>query len=395
MKNKFLLIGLLVWIPLLYGCVKSFDANLSLNLNILVVNGIITDQTKTQTISLSRSVSRNRADSTTISQPVTKASVTVIVDSTTRLLLVETSPGVYQLPTGFRGQVGHTYQLRFQTADGASYASSVETMVAVPPISRAYGQPHSGVVAIGDTSSAATDVFVDYQDPPSTGNFYLWRWRDYEVQTYCASCKQGRYVVRDVGPVGSGPLEVLGCVTDTSIRSYVYYDYPCRGQCWDIFYSTNLDIFSDLYTNGKLQVGHLVATIPAYQPQPALIVVEQLSLSANAYRYYKILADQTQTNGTLADSPPAPTIGNVKNITNADESVAGYFSAASVSAMSYKFNRQGLGVTKYIGLFRAETNRFPNLEDGRTSAILGNGIPSAICIPSRTRTDQLPPGWNN
>ena len=187
---------------------------------------------------------------------------------------------------------------------------------------------------------------------------------------------------------------MLGCVVDTTIRSYVYYDYPCRSQCWEILYSSRIDIFSDVYTNGKLQIGHRVATIPAYGGKPGLLAIEQLSLSANAYRYYKLFADQVQNTGTLADSPPAPIVGNMKNLSNAQENVVGYFSAASVATYSYKFNRRNLGINKFISLLRSTTRRNANRETDRGNAIFGSQFPSAICIPSRTRTDLLPPGWN-
>lgn len=374
---------------LMYGCVSSYEPSLTLNADLVVINGIITDQPGRQIITLSRS--RSTADSTS-SSPIEKATVDVLVDGNP-VRLSETSPGSYVLPAAFKGQVGHTYQLRFQTLEGVDYKSSEELMLSVPPILKAYDSPHKGLVSIGDTTIPATDIFVDYQDPGQTANFYLWRWRTYEVQDYCASCHQGRYLIRDVGPLGNGPLEVLGCVVDQSIPSYLTYDYPCRGLCWDIFYSTRLDVFSDVYTNGKQQQGHLVATIPAYQVKPALISIEQLSLSANAYRYYKLFAEQVQNTGTLADSPPAPISGNIKNSTNALENVVGYFSAASVFVQNYKFSRSGLAMKSYIGLFKAQNGRAPLKEQERNNPIFGGQNPSALCLPSASRTDLLPPGW--
>ncbi len=377
-------------IALLGGCVSNYDPHLKLSADLLVVTGILTDQATPQTITLSRA--RSNADSS-VSTPLHNATVEVLVNGVATPL-TEAQPGTYMLPVGFRGQVGTAYQLRFRTAEGVSYQSSIETMLPVPPIGKAYDLPHSQAVAVGDTTVPATDIYVDYQDPANTANFYLWRWRDYEIQDYCASCRQGRYVVRDVGPVGSGPLEVLGCVLDTTIRSYIYYDYPCRSQCWDIFYSTSVDVFVDTYTNGRTQLGHIVATIPAYQAKPGLLAIEQLSLSAGAYRYYKLFADQVQNTGTLVDTPPAPLAGNIRNLSNPDENVVGYFSAASVATYAYKFTRQNLKLSQFIGLFRAETHRLPKAEEERANPIFGGPRPSALCLPGRTRTDQAPPGWN-
>ena len=391
---------LVVWsvislLLLLHSCVGTYDPSLALNTNLVVVNGTLTDLAEPQTISLSRS--RSSRDSLSVNTPITKARVEVIVNGSTTLPLSETLPGTYRLPDGFRGQVGQTYQLRFRTAEGVAYESSVEPMVATPPIGRTYEQfnPQGPKATADGLPLPANDIYIDLQDPADSRNFYLWRWRLYETQLWCATCQQGRYVLRDIGPVGTGPLNVIGCVPDPTLNTYNFYDYACRGQCWDIFYSTSIDVFSDVYTNGQAQVGHKVASIPIYQLDPALIVIEQLSLSPNAYRYYKLFADQVQNTGTLADSPPAPISGNVKNTANAGENVVGYFSAASVAVSRYKITRQNVTSGRFQGLFYAQNRRNPNVElprDGGT--VYGTGVPSAICVPSRTRTNEFPPGWN-
>lgn len=388
-----------VFLGLLAGfqqCIDAYDPSLALNANLVVVSGIITDLNETQTISLSRS--RSSADSASVSMPILHASVTITVNGTTPVSLLETQPGVYSCPADFRGKVGNTYQLRFQTQEGVNYESSVETMTSVAPILKVYDQfnPQGPKKTADGTNVPANDVYIDFQDPVGERNFYLWRWRLYEQQLWCATCQQGRYVVVDVGPVGSGPLDVYGCVRDTTFSSTLLLDYPCRGLCWDIFYNTDVNIFSDVYTNGQTQTGHKVASVPIYQRDPALIVVEQLSLSANAYRYYKLFADQVQNTGTLADSPPAPIAGNIKNTANSSENVAGYFAAASVAASSHKIKRQDVTTGIFQGLFFAINGRSPRLE----SSLPGNPSPfgssasSSVCVPSRTRTDQLPPGWN-
>lgn len=390
----YILLGMVV---VLQGCIEAYDPTLSLNANLIIVSGIVTDLAEPQTISLSRS--RSSSDSASVSTPIQGASVVVVVNGTEQIRLLEKQPGIYNFPDGFQGKVGSTYQLRFQTPDGTTYESSTETMVSVPSIAKTYDQfnPEGPKKNANGLAVPANDVYVDLQDPGGERNFYLWRWRLYETQVWCASCQQGRYVAVDIGPVGSGPINVLGCVRDTTLSTFNMFDYPCRGLCWDIFYSTDIDVFSDVYSNGQLQIGHKVASVPIYQRDPALIVVELLSLSPNAYRYYKLFADQTQNTGTLADSPPAPIVGNIRNLSNSAENVVGYFSAASVSVSRHKIGRQDVTTGIFQGLFYATNGRYPNLE----SSLPGNPSPfggastSSICVPSRNRTDQLPPGWND
>lgn len=379
----------------LCGCVASYDPSLALNANLVVVSGLVTDLDEIQTISLSRS--RSNADSSDITTPIQHAVVTVVVNGTTPVSLLEVQPGTYQFPTGFRGKVGNTYQLRFQTAEGTTYESSVETMASVPSIVRTYDQfnPQGPKKTADGLPVPANDIYIDTQDPVGDRNFYLWRWRLYEIQQWCATCQQGRYVVVDVGPVGAGPIDIIGCVRDSTVGTTNLFDYPCRGLCWDIFYNTDVDVFSDVYTNGQPLTGHKVASIPIYQRDPALIVVEQLSITANAYRYYTLFAAQVQNTGTLADSPPAPLAGNIKNLANATENVVGYFSAASVAVSHHKINRQDVTTGLFQGLFYAVNGRVPRLESSQPGGSpFGKSAAAAICVPSRTRTDLLPPGWN-
>ncbi len=370
----------------LYACVDSFTPTLTLNTDLLVVDGVITDQATPQGITLSRS--RTKTDSV-ISTPIRGATVQLVVNTSTVLSFSETEPGRYQLPDTFRGKVGDSYQLRFTTAGGIHYESSVETMLAVPPISRAYDvyNPNGPAQYADGLPTPSSDVYVDFQDPANARNFYSWRSRLYERQEWCASCQQGRYVIEDVGPLGAGPVNVIGCVPDPTLGIYNFYDYPCREECYDIFYSRSINIFADVYGNGQPQTGHLVAQVPVYQKDPALLVIEQLSLTAGAYRYYKLFADQTQNTGTLADTPPAPISGNVHNLTNSNENVVGYFSVSSVAENRYWLDRKNVPLGNYRGLFYAENRRKPNPpSDGPK--------PSAICIPSRTRTNVQPVGWH-
>ncbi len=374
-------------------CVSTYEPSLTLNTNLLVVEGILTDQPGPQAVTLSRS--RSTPDSNTTS-PVTRAQVQVVVNGTIPFSLSEVSAGRYELPAQFRGKVGDSYQLLFQTSDGTRYESTLETMVAVPPIQRVYDQFNAngpGKFADG-LPTPSSDVYVDFDDPGNQRNFYLWRTRLYEQQEWCATCQQGRYILLDIGPVGSGPIQYVGCVTDSSLSPVNLYDYVCRGFCWDIFYSTTVNVFADAYANGLPQRGRLVAQVPVYQRDPALIDIEQLSLTAGAYRYYKLFQDQTQNTGTLVDTPPAPTVGNVRNVTDANENVVGYFSASSVAINHYWLDRKNVPVGNYRGLFYAQYRRTPNVEPPRGDPPeYGKGVPSAICIPSPTRTDVQPTGW--
>ena len=388
----FLLVGLT-------ACVDAFTPTLTLNTDLLVVDGTITDQAGPQGITLSRS--RTKADSVT-NTPVRGAVVQLVVNTGSVFSFSETEPGRYQLPDGFRGKVGDSYQLRFTTAEGTRYESGVETMLAVPPIGRAYDRynPNGPSQFADGLPTPSSDVYVDFQDPANARNFYFWRSRLYERQEWCASCQQGKYYIADTDPnlPAAGPIIVIGCVPDPTLGTFNFFDYTCREECYDIFYSRTINIFADAYSNGQLQTGRLVAQVPVYQRDPALLVIEQLSLTAGAYRYYKLFQDQAQNTGTLADTPPAPISGNVHNLSNSNENVVGYFTVSSLTENRYWLDRKNVTSGTFRGLFYAQNHRLPNVEPGRDPPPgmppgFGFKVPSAICIPSRTRTNVQPVGW--
>ncbi len=152
-------------------------------------------------------------------------------------------------------------------------------------------------------------MYARFNDPPGERNFYGWSWTLWEKQDWCGSVK-------------------------AYDQSTGYYDYNCRTKCWELLFSENLTLFADTYSDGRTVTGQVVAKIPYYQPVSpisagALVEIRQYSLSPGAYRYFKLLTDQTQNTGGLADTPPTPLIGNIRNLGNEIDIVTGYFTASS------------------------------------------------------------------
>lgn len=56
--------------------------------------------------------------------------------------------------------------------------------------------------------------------------------------------------------------------------------------------------------------------------------VRQLSISKNAYEYWRRVRELVNNTGSVFDSPPASIQGNLYNVTNPDEVVLGYFEVA-------------------------------------------------------------------
>ncbi|WP_408641449.1 DUF4249 family protein [Spirosoma telluris] len=186
---------LLVWLLLvsaLAACVDPEDLMLRGSVDIIVVDGTVTNLAEEQIIRLNRS----KSDPLTGrfgSRPITKATVEVVMDSALVIPCHETVDGSYQLPSDFKGQIGHAYQLRFTLTDGTQYVSNQQLIQTVPPIDKvsSHFNPKSIFPPLNGFYTAAHDLFVDFNDPAETRNYYRWDWKLYEKQEWCRSCYRG------------------------------------------------------------------------------------------------------------------------------------------------------------------------------------------------------------
>jgi hypothetical protein len=381
------------------ACVDPYAVQILSSKSYLFVEGSITNSAKQNPIQIVRTDASAVFESLEFSRtivgdirneniPLTSAKVYVVEDENNRINLSEKEPGIYILPKGFAGKVGRNYQLVIETSEGATYQSNPEIMQPVPEIKNIYDVYNKEGIKrnnfYGERIST-NDVFVDFDDPAEQKNYYTWQWTQYEQQVYCATCKQGRYFQSET------PNGVVGnCVTESRLNFNNFFDYFCDSSCWDIFYSSDINILSDIYTNGREQIGKLVAQVPVYQRNPALVAIEQRSLTANAFRYLKLIQDQSVNTGTLVDTPPAPIKSNVTNINDSGELVLGFFTASAVSEKRYMLQRTGITNVLPNNLFIFQNAREPGAEpvnDIRPS------IPPAFCIDGASRTPFTPEGW--
>ncbi|WP_337044452.1 DUF4249 domain-containing protein [Emticicia sp. 17c] len=371
-KSLFILLSIGLFF---YSCVEPYDLGQRLGNKILTVESTITDLAGEQSVKLTESIS---TEDLVYSLPITKAKVEIVVNGTERVTLTEKTAGVYILPISFHAQVGNTYQLVFQKSDGKQYQSNIERLVRIPAIKKLYDEFKTDGISTINGNYPGNYIYLDTDDPANEQNFYMWSWKLWERQAICATCTGGRYFT----------TPTPGCRSEVNY-SEVIYDYACKGACWDIFYNPDLNVFSDIFTNGKPLIGRLVAKIPYYSANGALVEIKQQSISSDAYKYLKLLAEQVQSNGSLVDTPPAAIVGNVKNMNDSDEPVAGFFMVTSVVTQRYWLGREnGEGKASPIGLLGHPVNYEP----------MGADIsrpPMVTCDESKTRTPTKPEGWLN
>lgn len=372
-------VATLVGVLLAQGCVEPFDLGLKNSVTLLTVDGRLTNLNEPQFVRIRRSLP---SDEGPLSEAWRGARAEVLVEGTQVLPLTERRPGDYFLPDGFRAEPGRTYQLRFRNPDGTQYESTPERMPVPKPIERIYDQFDPEAVRVPRFGEIPVvwpghRLFLATQDPADTRDFYNCSWKSWEEIQYCVSCGQALYS-RSLGE----------CYSPVPPPLQLENDYSCERRCWQQFGSSRINLFADTYANGRPIPALPVAQLPYYAARGALVEIELQALTAGAFRYFKLLSDQTQNTGGLADTPPASIFGNVRNANQPSEQLVGYFTVVGLTRQRYWLDRQNVPAgNRPIGFFGGRAPSPPAYDPFLPSTL-------APC-DGPFRTPLMPDGWRD
>jgi hypothetical protein len=359
------------------ACVEPFDLKILTSTPLLIVDGKLDDSNGDQYISLKKFIPS--ANSSVVYEPETGARVTVIKDDKEVIECRDGGNGLYYLPLTFKAEVGSGYQLKISRKDGSDYVSDKELMRSTPEITGYTVKFDPEGIVQGDNRIPAHLVYLNTKDPKENGDNFMWSWKLYEKQNVCKSCFGGIYLT---SPAPLGKCLTMAALLENSIE----YDYRCDRNCWEIINSDELNVMSDVFSNGNEIKNRLIAKVPYYQSSGFLIEIKQQVVSSSAFQYLKILINQTQNNGTLVDSPPAALIGNIRSVKNPKEAVGGYFMVGNSKVRRIWVDRLDAIGSKQKYLLGRKENFEPSSNDTSRP-------PLAPCIISNTRTPLKPEGW--
>jgi Domain of unknown function (DUF4249) len=294
---------ILLLLFLLCGCIEPFDIQSIEYQDSLVIEGFISSELKQHQVTLAHTslISERKFNGETGAQ------VSIEDQNGKVLLLKEEQPGIY-LTEKTAGVIGNTYTLNVTTKKDKQYVSSGVKLLNTPPITdiRATFTPE---VAIG-AGKGKIDIFVDTEDPTNEVKFYRWEFREtYEIKA----------------PYPASFIWLGG-------NDVIFRDVPVD-RCWANDSSRNTLLHSTAGLHESKVTSQLIQTIPGISPAMRIvysILINQFSLSEEAYQYWKKLKDLNETQGSLYDRQPGPTRGNIKSLSD-DEVVLGFFGASSVT----------------------------------------------------------------
>jgi len=279
-------------------CVKPYNPPaLQAKNSYLVVDGFINSgANQVTTIALSRT--RSISDSTTETDPQLGASIQIVSNDGATYPLTETGNSNYQ-SAALHLDNTKTYQLKITTSNNHQYHSDLVACTNTPPIdSLTWEQP-------GDVN-----IFLYTHDPANNTRYYKW---DYTETWEYKSPFQGYYVVK-------GDHIYVADTTD-QIDS-----------CWQNDLSSDILIGSSIALSDDVINKAKIATVPQNDEKIFVrysILVRQIGISADAYKYWGIVQKNSQDRGGLFDVQPGQLVGNLHSETDPTEPVIGFINAST------------------------------------------------------------------
>jgi hypothetical protein len=330
----------------LTGCTIEFLPETKKTEELLVVEGMVTDQNRVNRIILSKSVQTGKPFT---SKPVKGARVTITDENGFVNNLIEFPEGTYNTDsTTFRGHAGGRYSLGIELND-TTYETDFIEMLPVPEINSLYYK--KVVIRAGRDSSELEEgcsIFLDSYDPSGKCLFFRW---DY-VETW-------EYVI----PYAA--LNKTCWITENSdevlIRNTSSFSQARVTKYPVLFISNKTDRLKETYS----------------------ILVNQYSITETEYKFWEMVQNISQKVGSPYDITPSAIPSNIRCVTDPGETVLGYFSVSATT-------RKRLFIDE---LFMGQPNFYTYCATDTLSGELPQtGLNSEFWV-IEDFSDEIPPFW--
>ena len=331
-------------------CIDPYTPQLKAFESRLVVDALLTDEITSSYVRLTRTTLYPDSDP----QMVSGATVTITDDQGATALLHERSPGNYHTDTlTFRAEVGRTYQLTIETRDGNKYESSPCLMRPVPDIdSIYYGVDQVFSEQTGEFREGLTFYIDTKNEEP--GSYYRWayeEWWKFSVPDPA--------IFRYFNDSTIVPLQTINRTCYAHTRSDIIdIENTVSGHIGDFIMKPVLFLASD--ESDRLMIQYCLD-------------VKQMSLSPEEYEFWHLMTEINEAGGDIFDKQPFQVFSNIRNLTDQDDQVIGYF---QVSGVKHKRTYVTLAEAAALGipLYRYECDRQEKGEIDYPSTSPGEGF---------------------
>ena len=313
MRRIIKLTVIIVSITLIFqSCIYEFTPKTGDLGNLLVVYGMVTNENGPHEITILKTKKINSK----VNEPVKGANVSISDDKGDIVPLTEDTVGKYHTPETFAGQIGAKYKLNIEL-QGKQYESDYVELLDVPDISELEAEKITKSATGTSPESSGYQFYISTKPGTSEQKYYKWDvFEDYEYRL--------------------------------PYRTLYYWDgkvlYPFDPPIPYICYKHTQ--FNDIYisTTNNFQTNYITHYPLNFTPNSMKfqftygVFVRQYALSEFSYKYWHY-AMENNLPDPLYSKQPYQLIGNIKCISNPNETVFGIFEASAVKSK---------GITAYL-----------------------------------------------
>lgn len=303
-----ILTGIMLLVVIIQSCREEYYPQIEKYEDILVVDGLITNEPGPYEIRLSQSSPISRPELI----PYAGAQVMVVDNLGNEEIFAEVSKGVYKsVPDGMQGVVGRKYKVIITTKSDQIFESDFQELKEPTGISNVYAEIENYDTGDPYYPAYGYQFYVDSEASESDSTHLMWRL----TGTYKY---QADYYIR-----------------------YYYYDYGLHEfpDPDSLYTCYNTEVIQGIYTFStaglsesaviKFPLNYVTTDTRRLSIRYSLLV-KQFTLTDEAYTYYNSLQAISAQQGALYAQQPYQVQGNIKNTLNPDDPVLGYFLVAGI-----------------------------------------------------------------
>ncbi|HPE77694.1 MAG TPA: DUF4249 domain-containing protein [Draconibacterium sp.] len=318
-----------LFVLLLLGCKEEFPLEFKTNEKILVVEGGITNKPGPYSVRLSTTLPINQP----IRVPFEKCVVTISDNQGHSETLTETSPGVYMTSkNGIQGTIGFEYSLSVSAPDGKIYQTAFEEMKPVLEIDSVYAELTNHEDLDYPYGLPGYQFYVDSKPALDKETYVMWNLEE----TYKYEADYKLYALYYFGEYfyANRHMDTIAEITGLN--------YDTLFTCWKTDPVRN--VFTGQIANlSELEIKHkplhFVGTETKKLSIKYSLLVQQCSISKEAYIFWESIRDQISDESFLYTKQPYNISGNLVNIDDPQEMTFGYFTVASVTEKRIYYTR--------------------------------------------------------
>ncbi len=305
-KRVVLLLVLLqfVWLS---SCIDEYWPEVSKYENLLVLDGGVTNEPGPYIVKISNSSTLGIADFI----PYEGCVLAIVCSNGEKEVLTEIAPGIHSTSVdGIQGQIDKSYKLLISTPEDKEYESTFELLKDIVEIEDVFAEVENHENGNVYLPEIGYQFYVNTQETTLDTNFYLWKLEstyhyqsDYFIHWY--------YTDRlfQFNPIDS----LFNCWKTSKINTFYTFNTSSIN-------SNQLKKYPLNYVN--TQTKRLTIRYS--------LLVNQHTISKQAWKYWSTLEEQKSEQGTLYSNQPYQIKGNLININDIEEQVLGYFMVSSV-----------------------------------------------------------------